>query len=134
MAEPPKPQTPPENGNQEETPITDPDTQVFSIPSTREIIELETDTLRQLHKLAFVFERLQLSEYISMLQNTRRLIFLNFIAGLARGFGVIIGMTVLMAIFLYILGRLVDAPLFGKYVASFIAIVQHELARMGRKF
>jgi len=109
-------------------------TQVFSIPSTREIVELETDTLRHLHKLVYVFERMQLSDYISILQNPRRLIMMNFFAGVARGFGVIIGMTVLMALFLYILGRLVDAPLVGKYAAKFIHIVQTELKNTGRKF
>lgn len=106
--------------------------QVFSIPSTREIVELEADTLRHLHKLVYVFERMQLSDYISILQNPRRLIMMNFLAGVARGFGVIIGMTVLMALFLYILGRLVDAPLVGKYAAKFIHIVQNELKNTGR--
>ena len=107
---------------------------VFSIPSTRELVELEADTLKQLHKLAYVFEKLRLSEYISMLQNTRRLLYINFIAGVARGFGVIIGMTVLMALFLYFMGSLVDAPVVGKYAAKIVTIVQDELKNTGRKF
>lgn len=107
---------------------------VFSIPSTRELVELEVDALKQLHKLAYIFEKLRLSEYISMLQDTRRLLFMNFIAGVARGFGVIIGMTVLMALFLYFMGSLVDAPVVGKYAAKVVTIVQDELKNMGRKF
>ena len=101
--------------------------QVFSIPSTGEKVELEKDTIRSLHNLANILERMRLSDYITMMQNPRRLIVLNFIAGLARGFGIVVGMTVVFALALYSLSKLVDLPLIGKYIARIVEIVREEL-------
>lgn len=106
----------------------DPDkVQMFNIPATSEIVELEKDTIRSLHKLASILERMRLSEYIAMMQQPRRMIFLNFIAGLSRGFGFVLGMTVLVGLALFVLRELVDLPLIGKYIARIVDIVRQEL-------
>ena len=39
----------------------------------------------------------------------------NFKAGIAKGFGITIGMTVVVGIFIWILTMLVDLPLIGEY-------------------
>jgi hypothetical protein len=98
--------------------------QMLNIPATSEFVELEKDTIRSLHKLAFILERMRLSEYIAMMQQPRRMIFLNFIAGLSRGFGFVLGMTVLMGLALFVLRELVDLPLIGKYIARIVDIVR----------
>jgi hypothetical protein len=59
---------------------------------------------------------------------------MNFLAGVSRGFGIVIGMTVLVALFLYFLGSLVDAPVVGQYIGKFVHIVQDELRGAGRGF
>jgi len=39
----------------------------------------------------------------------------NFKAGIAKGFGITIGMTVVVGIFIWILTMLMDLPLIGEY-------------------
>ena len=102
--------------------------QVFHIPDTAETLSMEKETLAGLQKLILMFERMHLAEYLAMLQNPRRMIMVNFVAGLARGFGFILGMTVLMGFALLVLSWMVDLPLVGKYIARVVEIVQQELA------
>ena len=62
-----------------------------------------------------------MGEYIVLLQNTKRLIFMNFACGLARGFGMILGMTALAAVFLIILSKIAALP-FVPVTLLFVAI------------
>lgn len=73
--------------------------------------------------------KLNIFDYISLLQNPIKLIWLNFLSGLARGFGVGIGMTLLLALFLYTLHKSVDLPWIGIYIAKIVKIVQMELKK-----
>ena len=57
-------------------------------------------------------------EYLEYLQSGKRLLWLNFKAGVAKGFGVTIGMTVVVALFIWILTMLVDLPLIGAYFSD----------------
>ncbi|MFO7819848.1 MAG: DUF5665 domain-containing protein [Halanaerobacter sp.] len=74
-------------------------------------------------------EKMKMAEYIELFNSPRRLIYLNFVAGLARGFGIAIGVTLLGAIFLSILYRVADLnlPLIGEYIAQLVIIVQQHL-------
>lgn len=108
--------------------------QTFNIPATTEQVELEKDTIRNLNKLALIMERMRLSEYLELIQNPRRLIFMNFVAGVARGFGFVMGMTVLVALALFGLSKMVDLPLIGKYIAKIVEIVHQELSNRPGRF
>jgi hypothetical protein len=102
-------------------------TDVFKIPDTAETIKLEPGTVTRLHKLADIMERMNLSEYLNYMRMPHRVIWLNFVSGIARGLGFAVGMTILFGLLLYVLGRMVDIPLIGKYVAKIVSIVQQEL-------
>jgi hypothetical protein len=52
--------------------------------------------------------------------------------GLARGFGFFLGMTILGALVLVILHKMVDMPLIGKYIADIITAVKQQLAQLPR--
>ena len=54
---------------------------------------------------------------------------MNFFAGIARGFGAVIGATVLVALFLYFLSFLIslNIPHIGKYIAELVKIVEKYL-------
>lgn len=84
---------------------------------------------RKLDELSLDMEKLGISEYLEMLRNPRRLFFINFWAGLSRGFGMAIGFTVLAAIVIYFLQKLIilNVPLIGDFIAELVAIVQHQL-------
>ena len=62
-----------------------------------------------------VFEAAGVVDYLEYLQSGKRIMWVNFKAGVAKGFGITIGMTVVVAIFIWILTMLVDLPLIGEY-------------------
>jgi hypothetical protein len=76
-------------------------------------------------ELSHQMEKFNLAEYMNHLNNPRRYLMLNFIGGLFRGFGIALGMTILGAIALYILQRLVvlNLPLIGDFLADLVRIV-----------
>lgn len=66
-------------------------------------------------ELVKVFEAAGVVDYLEYLQSGKRIMWVNFKAGVAKGFGITIGMTVVVAIFIWILTMLVDVPLIGEY-------------------
>ncbi|MGM0471259.1 MAG: DUF5665 domain-containing protein [Bacillota bacterium] len=92
--------------------------------------ELDKDDIlsikRSLMKLIADFHKLGIAEYIETVRSPKRMIYVNFLAGLARGLGVVIGATLLGAIFLSILFKAADLnlPLIGEYIARLVNIVK----------
>lgn len=84
---------------------------------------------RYLYQVEAKLERLNLVEFLKLLQNPTRLILLNFLSGLARGFGVAIGLTVVASIFLILLTRLasLNLPIIGSFIADLVRIVNSHL-------
>ncbi|HBE78133.1 MAG TPA: hypothetical protein DDW65_10190 [Firmicutes bacterium] len=74
-------------------------------------------------------ERANLAEFMQLLQKPTRLIFLNFLSGLARGFGIAIGLTIIASLFILLLSRLanLNLPVIGKFIADLVRIVNHHL-------
>ena len=66
-------------------------------------------------ELIKVFEAAGVVDYLEYLQSGKRIMWVNFKAGIAKGFGITIGMTVVVGIFIWILTMLVDLPLIGEY-------------------
>ncbi|HHX01934.1 MAG TPA: hypothetical protein GX739_04590 [Firmicutes bacterium] len=87
--------------------------------------------IRNLEKLASAMEKASVAEYIELYRKPRRLLYLNFISGIARGFGLAVGFTAVGALFLYFMGRLaaLNLPIVGEFIAEITRIVQEELSR-----
>jgi hypothetical protein len=51
----------------------------------------------KIEELSLNLEHMKLVEYVELLNNPKRLLFINFISGLARGFGIAVGFTILGA-------------------------------------
>ena len=84
---------------------------------------------QKLDEISVAMEKLGIAEYVDMLHNPRRLLFINFWSGVARGFGMAIGFTVLAAVVLYALQRIVvlNTPIIGDFIADIVNIVQNQL-------
>lgn len=80
----------------------------------------------KIDELALGMEKMKLAEYVHLLENPRRLMYINFIAGLARGVGIAVGFTILGAVVLYFLRMLVmlNLPLIGDFIAEIVRMVQ----------
>ena len=83
----------------------------------------------KLARLAQHLEKFNIAEYMNMLNNPRRFLAVNFVAGLARGFGIALGFTILGAFALWFLQRLVvlNLPIIGDFVADLVKIVKEHL-------
>lgn len=86
--------------------------------------------LRKLEELTLSMEKANVVELIELFRHPWRLMTLNFLTGLVRGFGIGVGFTLATAAFLAILTRLAELnlPLIGRLVADITEIVQRELA------
>ena len=85
--------------------------------------------LQKMDEVSLNMEKLGIAEYVEMLRNPRRLFFINFWAGLFRGFGMAIGFTILAAIVIYFLQKIIvlNIPLIGDFIADLVNIVQIQL-------
>lgn len=83
----------------------------------------------RVEKLTFAIEKMNLAEYTALLQNPWRLLWVNFIAGSARGLGIGFGFAVLSAVLLYLLQGLMMAnlPVIGDLVATIVRLVDQNL-------
>jgi hypothetical protein len=80
----------------------------------------------QLERLAQYLEKMNVAEYIELMQRPARMLFLNFAAGLARGLGIAIGATLIFALMLEFLRRviLLNIPGIGGFIAEIVKIVE----------
>ena len=77
-------------------------------------------------ELAEKMEKMKLAEYVQLLNHPWRLLYVNFLAGLARGVGMAVGFTVLGAVVLYFIKVLVmlNLPLISEFLAEIVRMVQ----------
>jgi len=83
----------------------------------------------KLEQVGVQLERAQIADYVSLLNKPKRLLFLNLIAGIARGVGIAIGFTIFAATIIYFLQKLgaLNLPIIGDYIAEIVKIVQAQL-------
>ena len=96
--------------------------------------EKEENLEEKVETLAIQMKNMVTSEYqevVAALRNPMRLVWVNFLIGLARGVGIFIGMTVFGAIIIAIsaklLGGVVDLPFIGKLIADLIESVKEAM-------
>lgn len=86
----------------------------------------ETKLHSSIDKLSIYMEKMKLAEYVELLNDTRRLMWINFISGIARGLGMAIGFSILFAFIVIILKQLVtlNLPVIGNFIAEIVRLVQ----------
>lgn len=83
----------------------------------------------RLARLTWAIEKMNLAEYTALLRSPWRLVFVNFVAGAARGLGMAIGFTLLGALVLYVLQSTMvrNLPWIGQFIADIVKLVQLHL-------
>ena len=66
-------------------------------------------------ELVKIFEAAGVVDYLEYLQSGKRIMWVNFKAGVAKGLGLTVGLAVVMGIVVWVLTMLVDLPLVGEY-------------------
>lgn len=80
-----------------------------------------------LKQLSVDLEKMKLAEYVHLLNNPKKLLWINFISGIARGLGTAVGFSILFAIILYLLQKIVilNLPLISDFIADIVRMVQN---------
>lgn len=88
--------------------------------------KFEEKVMEKLEEISRRTQENTIAEYVEMIRSPRRMIFINFVSGLARGLGIAVGATILGAIILIVLFRLgrMNIPVIGRFIARIVKIVQ----------
>lgn len=81
---------------------------------------------KQIEELNKKVENAKINEYVLLMNNTKKLLWKNFISGISKGIGSAIGFTILGAIVLIILRKIVllNIPVIGRYLKDILDIVE----------
>ena len=81
---------------------------------------------KQINKLNDTLQKSNIQEFLYLLGNTKELIKRNLISGIFRGIGIGIGVTVITAILVFIMQRIVtlNIPVIGEYISDIVEIVE----------
>lgn len=84
---------------------------------------------KKLDEIVSLLNNENISDYFDMMTNKKRRIFISFANGIARGFGMAIGFTILGALAIYLLRQIVmlNLPIIGDFIAELVKIVQDSL-------
>ena len=79
-----------------------------------------------INKLIETFQKSNIEEWTYILGSKKEIIKRNLIAGIFRGVGIGIGVTIITAILVILLQRIValNIPVIGEYIADIVEIVQ----------
>lgn len=91
----------------------------------RKIFNIE----RKIDNINKILTKSNLEDMAQILGNTKRMLWKNFLAGISRGIGIAIGVTILSAILLYILQKIVilNIPIIGDYISDIAEIVKTKM-------
>lgn len=90
--------------------------------------EKENILINQIDDLNQKLLKSNIIEISQLLGNRKRLLVVNLISGISKGIGIGIGVTLITAILVWILQKIVtlNIPIIGEYVADIVEIVMKE--------
>lgn len=92
-------------------------------PSTEELV----NRLEQISEtLTRTMEKTRIAEYVQYLDKPGRLLWTNFLIGVARGLGSTIGLAIVVGFLVFFLQKLLmlNLPIISDFIADFILMVQ----------
>jgi hypothetical protein len=89
--------------------------------------EIEHEDAKIIKNLTLWLKRVNFDKYIATRDNPFHLVINYFLAGLAQGFGFILGSTVIIAILLLVLSWLGGIPLIGEWISWVIRVIDGKI-------
>lgn len=82
---------------------------------------------KKIDKINYTLSKNNIMELAEILGNTKKLVWRNFLSGISKGIGIGIGFTILTAVLLYLLQKIVrlNIPVIGKYISDIAEIVEN---------
>lgn len=84
----------------------------------------ETRLANEIERIATIIERIEKLEPFTSLRNRKQFYFFSFVHGVLVGFGSVLGATVLIAFFIFILKQIQFAPLIGNFVQDILTYIR----------
>ena len=88
------------------------------------VTKLELELSKEVKELTKEITKLKDLEFIQVLKHPWRLMGLSLLKGIMVGFGSVLGATVLVALFVYILSQISLVPVVGDFVKDIIQEIQ----------
>jgi hypothetical protein len=90
----------------------------------------------KINDIAQQLERVQIADYVDLINSPRKVIQSNILAGISRGIGFTIGVTVFTAVIVYLLQQLgaLNLPIVGNFITEIVKYVQFQLDSGPRHF
>ena len=90
--------------------------------------KLEQKLIEKLDKINFLLSKNNIYELVELFGNKKELFIRNLLTGISKGVGIGIGFTILTAILLIILQKIVtlNIPIIGDYIADIVEIVKNK--------
>ena len=84
---------------------------------------------KKIDDINYKLDKANIMELSYILGNKREIIKRNLLAGIARGVGIGIGITIISAMIIYFLQKLIrlNIPIIGEYIGDIVSIVQKKL-------
>jgi len=86
-----------------------------------EHLELEKDLVKAVNDMAKQVETLRDMELLQVLKHPWKLLWYSLLKGLMIGFGSVLGASVLITLFVYLLAQLSHVPVIGNYVDQILS-------------
>lgn len=89
-------------------------------------MEEESKLQKAIERLSQRMESMRIAEYLDLMQKPYRILYLNFLAGIAKGLGIAVGATIVFAILIEILSRLIvlNLPVIGDWIVEILRIIE----------
>jgi hypothetical protein len=84
---------------------------------------------KKVDKISLNMEKMKLVDYIYYLEHPRKMLWPNFVGGLARGLGIAVGFTLLGALVIYFLQFLItlNLPGISEFIGKLVKLVEFYL-------
>jgi Domain of unknown function (DUF5665) len=105
--------------------------QIKKLPTARKrVIEALPEKERDsIEGLIDAIEAAGIQEFVEYIRSPWKMLWPNFVAGVARGFGALVGVTIVIAIIGWTLSLLIDLPLIGSRMEPYIQKIQTEFSK-----
>jgi len=82
--------------------------------------------LKKIDELNTALLKSNILEITTLIGNRKQFLLRNFLAGISRGIGIGIGVTIITAILIFLLNKIVslNIPVIGEYISDIVDIVQ----------
>ena len=89
-------------------------------------LKRKEELINKIDKINYILSKNEILDLMELLGNSKKFLFRNFLSGIIKGIGTGIGFTILTAIIIIILQRIVtlNIPVIGKYISDIVEIVK----------